>query len=174
MVGNENNNNIVNGNNNIQNNGNDENKNNGDADIMMLNPNRNRYKHQRTFHEIHNGDIIHKKSDYGTLKDITKYFCFRSSGEQDKIYYRRFTCLCNECVNDDYENCEYEHIYGIWKEYTFSKVLYCVCRQRHNNRDMICCDSCNDWFHCDCMGVNASDYGPNDLFTCRSCANIDE
>ncbi|XP_039494998.1 uncharacterized protein LOC120454059 [Drosophila santomea] len=31
--------------------------------------------------------------------------------------------------------------------------LWCVCRQPHNNRFMICCDLCEDWFHGTCVGV---------------------
>ncbi|KAM4692619.1 death-inducer obliterator 1 [Rhinophrynus dorsalis] len=32
-------------------------------------------------------------------------------------------------------------------------ALYCICRQRHNNRFMICCDRCEEWFHGDCVGI---------------------
>jgi len=31
--------------------------------------------------------------------------------------------------------------------------LWCVCREPHNNRFMICCDKCEDWFHGTCVGV---------------------
>ncbi|XP_076022375.1 uncharacterized protein LOC143012919 [Genypterus blacodes] len=33
-------------------------------------------------------------------------------------------------------------------------ALYCICRQKHNKRFMICCDSCQEWFHGDCVGVS--------------------
>ncbi|XP_064420632.1 death-inducer obliterator 1 isoform X2 [Latimeria chalumnae] len=32
-------------------------------------------------------------------------------------------------------------------------ALYCICRQTHNNRFMICCDRCEEWFHGDCVGI---------------------
>ncbi|KAM9759815.1 death-inducer obliterator 1 isoform 2-T2 [Menidia menidia] len=32
-------------------------------------------------------------------------------------------------------------------------ALYCICRQRHNKRFMICCDRCEEWFHGDCVGI---------------------
>ncbi|XP_013107132.2 death-inducer obliterator 1 [Stomoxys calcitrans] len=31
--------------------------------------------------------------------------------------------------------------------------LWCICRQPHNNRFMICCDSCEDWFHGTCVNI---------------------
>ncbi|KAJ6642478.1 Death-inducer obliterator 1 [Pseudolycoriella hygida] len=34
--------------------------------------------------------------------------------------------------------------------------LWCICRQPHNNRFMICCDKCEDWFHGKCVNVTKS------------------
>nr|XP_032810704.1 PHD finger protein 3-like isoform X2 [Petromyzon marinus] len=34
--------------------------------------------------------------------------------------------------------------------------LWCICRQPYNNRFMICCDRCEDWFHGDCVGITVS------------------
>lgn len=31
--------------------------------------------------------------------------------------------------------------------------LWCICRQPHNNRFMICCDKCEDWFHGNCVNI---------------------
>ncbi|XP_054265683.1 death-inducer obliterator 1-like isoform X1 [Macrosteles quadrilineatus] len=31
--------------------------------------------------------------------------------------------------------------------------LWCICRKPHNNRFMICCDFCEDWFHGKCVGI---------------------
>lgn len=34
--------------------------------------------------------------------------------------------------------------------------LWCICKQPHNNRFMICCDKCEDWFHGKCVNVTKS------------------
>uniref|UniRef100_T1H3Q5 PHD-type domain-containing protein n=1 Tax=Megaselia scalaris TaxID=36166 RepID=T1H3Q5_MEGSC len=31
--------------------------------------------------------------------------------------------------------------------------LWCICRQPHNNRFMICCDTCEEWFHGSCVQI---------------------
>ena len=31
--------------------------------------------------------------------------------------------------------------------------LWCICQQPHNNRFMICCDECSDWYHGKCVGI---------------------
>ena len=32
--------------------------------------------------------------------------------------------------------------------------LWCICKRPHNNRFMICCDICEDWFHGKCVHVS--------------------
>lgn len=34
--------------------------------------------------------------------------------------------------------------------------LWCICQKPHNNRFMICCDKCEDWFHGKCVNVTQS------------------
>ncbi|XP_048874440.1 death-inducer obliterator 1-like isoform X2 [Brienomyrus brachyistius] len=36
-------------------------------------------------------------------------------------------------------------------------ALYCICRQKHNERFMICCDRCEEWFHGDCVGITEAE-----------------
>lgn len=43
---------------------------------------------------------------------------------------------------------------GSWTSEDDPDRLWCICRQPHNNRFMICCDKCNDWFHGNCVQVN--------------------
>ncbi|XP_041953172.1 death-inducer obliterator 1 isoform X1 [Alosa sapidissima] len=39
-------------------------------------------------------------------------------------------------------------------EDTDPDAVYCICRQKHNKRFMICCDRCEEWFHGDCVGIS--------------------
>lgn len=32
--------------------------------------------------------------------------------------------------------------------------LWCICKRPHNNRFMICCDVCTEWFHGKCVNVS--------------------
>ncbi|XP_035912298.1 death-inducer obliterator 1 [Anopheles stephensi] len=49
--------------------------------------------------------------------------------------------------DDDYESDE------SWNSEDDPDRLWCICRQPHNNRFMICCDSCEDWFHGKCVNI---------------------
>ena len=54
--------------------------------------------------------------------------------------------------------------------------LWCICRQPYNEeRPMLACDYCNDWFHYDCVGLRApsededdDDVAPKD-YRCPNC-----
>eukprot|EP00794_Sanderia_malayensis_P012134 gene12134-13387_t len=35
--------------------------------------------------------------------------------------------------------------------------LWCICKKPHGNRFMICCDTCEDWFHGECVGITQAD-----------------
>ncbi|XP_067615651.1 uncharacterized protein pps isoform X2 [Eurosta solidaginis] len=56
--------------------------------------------------------------------------------------------------------------------------LWCICRQPHNNRFMICCDVCEDWFHGTCvsitkaMGIEMEQKGID--WTCPKCIKLQE
>lgn len=44
------------------------------------------------------------------------------------------------------------YLFGVIIIY-FYFSLWCICRTPHNNRFMICCDKCEEWFHGKCVGV---------------------
>jgi COMPASS component SPP1 len=33
--------------------------------------------------------------------------------------------------------------------------LYCLCRSPENGENMIGCDKCDEWFHFNCVGIDA-------------------
>jgi len=42
---------------------------------------------------------------------------------------------------------------GSWASEDDPERLWCICQQPHNNRFMICCDICLDWFHGKCVNI---------------------
>ncbi|XP_068211222.1 death-inducer obliterator 1-like isoform X2 [Palaemon carinicauda] len=40
------------------------------------------------------------------------------------------------------------------EDYDDPERLWCICQKPHNNRFMICCDRCEDWFHGTCVGIS--------------------
>ncbi|XP_051956364.1 death-inducer obliterator 1 isoform X2 [Xyrauchen texanus] len=53
-------------------------------------------------------------------------------------------------------------------------AVCCICQQTRNNRSMICCDSCGEWCHTDCVGITeARDHflqKSGKLYMCPSCS----
>lgn len=45
--------------------------------------------------------------------------------------------------------------------------LYCVCNGVHGNRDMIECESCSKWFHCDCINYQLNEN--DNSYICDVC-----
>lgn len=53
------------------------------------------------------------------------------------------------------------------------ELLYCICRTKDTNRFMIGCDSCNEWYHGDCISIT-EDYAKNiKQFFCLMCRERD-
>ena len=42
---------------------------------------------------------------------------------------------------------------GSWVSEDDPDRLWCICQKPHNNRFMICCDTCLNWFHGICVGI---------------------
>lgn len=50
-------------------------------------------------------------------------------------------------------------------------VLYCVCRKPYDNRAMIACDSCDEWYHFDCINLHEP---PPKTYHCPACKPSNE
>ena len=149
----------------------DLNNNANNIEINNENKDNNQYKHDRIFHVIGKNEINRVQSDWATLKNITKYYCFRTCNDMDNICYRRFSCFCDDCLNSNYDNCVNNEIYGPWEKYEFNKKHYCICNKSAKykaKQGMVACDTCNEWYHCYCMNVKRHEL-ENVEWKCPSC-----
>ncbi|KAI4966199.1 hypothetical protein ZWY2020_042045 [Hordeum vulgare] len=46
-------------------------------------------------------------------------------------------------------------------------ILYCICRKPYDNRAMIACDQCDEWYHFDCINLCGP---PPKTFYCPACS----
>lgn len=52
--------------------------------------------------------------------------------------------------------------------------LFCLCRQPDDGREFIECDSCNQWYHCECVGVNLQVRQPSSSSPSGHCSRCTE
>ena len=50
--------------------------------------------------------------------------------------------------------------------------LYCICLQPHENDTYISCDTCNDWYHLKCVGLNNSQVKTMKRWVCPVCCAV--
>jgi len=56
---------------------------------------------------------------------------------------------------------------------TIHEKLFCVCRlPNQKDRPMIACDSCKQWFHKDCMGLDPIISYKDEDWKCISCSSM--
>jgi hypothetical protein len=58
--------------------------------------------------------------------------------------------------DDEEDDSEAESSDESWNSEDDPDRLWCICKKPHNNRFMICCDLCEDWFHGKCVGITKS------------------
>lgn len=44
-------------------------------------------------------------------------------------------------------------------------MLYCICRKPYDQRAMIACDKCDEWYHFDCIKLTS----PPKVYICPAC-----
>ena len=121
-------------------------------------------------------DMTDTLGSWKTLKNINQYHCFRSvRGTEgyflkDLIAARRYSCLCDQCMSNNFENCQNKDIYGNWEYVWLIRQKYDCC-DRPSSNDMVRSDqkTCQKWYHFDCTGVDPATVHQNAWF-CPNCA----
>eukprot|EP01083_Nonionella_stella_P062085 161534_1 len=53
-------------------------------------------------------------------------------------------------------------------------AVYCVCQKADDGRSMVACDTCDSWFHCECVGYKSRQPGTGAPFFCKTCVHKSE
>ncbi|KAL4240135.1 hypothetical protein ACF0H5_000929 [Mactra antiquata] len=58
---------------------------------------------------------------------------------------------------------------------TATEELYCLCRTPYDeSRFYVGCDRCQDWFHCECVGITQKEADDLDSYICPNCQRKDQ
>jgi hypothetical protein len=61
---------------------------------------------------------------------------------------------------------------GCSKGHLQEEPVFCICRKPDNGRPMVCCDVCDEWFHCDCVKISDKIAMRLDRFVCPMCKSV--
>ncbi|XP_054636413.1 uncharacterized protein si:ch73-181d5.4 isoform X2 [Dunckerocampus dactyliophorus] len=138
-----------------------------DDDVMLVNPSEGQLQHLQREHkdnDLHTPEMdTYLAHSVVTLSPVqqTSSDCIiiDTDVEQNKDtttgQYDDAPEEADEQYNKDKDVMEHSSIFTA-KTYDPS-ALYCICRQKHNKRFMVSCDSCQECFHGDCVGVSETE-----------------
>jgi hypothetical protein len=114
-------------------------------------------------------------------------YCF---GCKLKCHRNMLILKCNNCESEYHPNCAYlskemaETIQTFYcnvcsRRFSNCKITYkkkpnpkyCICKTSDEDRFMIACDNCDDWYHGDCIKMSELRASMIDKFYCKLCKN---
>lgn len=48
--------------------------------------------------------------------------------------------------------------------------VYCICRGVDDGSMMLCCDMCDEWFHCRCVDIHPLEAAKIENYICPLCS----
>uniref|UniRef100_A0A915CTA9 PHD-type domain-containing protein n=1 Tax=Ditylenchus dipsaci TaxID=166011 RepID=A0A915CTA9_9BILA len=125
-------------------------------------------------------DDENEASGRSVVDGSSKYcICGSISGPADS---KKFYISCSKCKSYFHGKCvgltekKAQKLSGSWtcadceKQKSSTEELYCVCRQPYNDkRFYVGCDSCEDWFHPECINTTQQEISQFEEFICPKC-----
>ncbi|KAK3578905.1 hypothetical protein CHS0354_035525 [Potamilus streckersoni] len=125
--------------------------------------------------------LLKKEIDMTTNKEIQR----KDSGRALRESSRKSLALIESLKEKPGKECEEEEIDDVsfeddendetWED---PSKLYCICRQPHDKRFMICCDRCEEWYHGKCVGISAATGKEmelnNEEYICLKCSGKED
>lgn len=118
-----------------------------------------------------------------SLNPKRKLYCICKTPYDESRFYIGCDLCSNwfhgECVNISESESKYIDAFVCddckKQQETAIEELYCLCKTPYDeSRFYVGCDRCQDWFHCECVGITQKEADELDSYICPKCQRTDQ
>ncbi|XP_053392915.1 nucleosome-remodeling factor subunit BPTF-like [Mercenaria mercenaria] len=118
-----------------------------------------------------------------SLNPKRKLYCVCKTPYDESRFYIGCDLCSNwyhgECVNISEQQSKYIDAFVCddckKQQETATEELYCLCKTPYDeSRFYVGCDRCQDWFHCECVGITQKEADDLDSYICPNCQRSDQ